>query len=378
MADTPKTVKTYKVKKKVTEVEKTIEDQKPARTLKLLRKVNSSDSGPLPGSIEEDFLLETGGDPKTFLRTSEEDPDLGPRYAPEGRLIPYTVVGSPEAFEKQSAADLKQRAMEEKTNPMQEDALAARRYRTLRKAKTPRLTPQEQLEKKLKFIEEGKVTELIREKDRLRNLPVGLRLIEERQEKCLKGYARMQSYWDSVSTRLATRSGKEPFLLLFTRMQDFREKIEELDYLDRAISSEEKAGVYAWYMSLRAPKGGRETYIPVGDKLSGLYTRIKERNSSAEPIIRKPRNESPEQMHRSFKDNPYFQKRMKAEELNRSLHPVSFTSPHLLSVSGVRKFEVELEALHSKGLDSLNLDVIKPGEPGEEVLDSHYDTKFKY
>lgn len=360
--------KTLKLKKRVQTPPP--EEQKPVRTVKLLRKLNADDGAPARGSIEEDFLLESGGDLKTFLKGNEDE--AGPRYAPEGRLIPYSVVGSPEAFEKLNAADIK---AQEKTNPSQDEP-TTRRYRTLRKVKTPGLTPQEKLQRKLRQIEEGKVAEAQTEELRLSSLPVGLRLVEERQRKCLRGFARMQAYWNSVSERLLARTGKQAYPLLIARLQDFREKIEELDYLDRAISSEEKAGVYAWYMSLRTDEGGRETYLPVGDKLSGLYTRIKERNHSAEPIIRRPN--SPEWMHRSFKDAPYFQKRMKAEEMQRSLHPVQCSQPHDLKVQGVAKYPSELAALENKGVDKLELELLKLGEPGEEVIATHYDTRFKY
>jgi len=363
-----KASKTLKLRKRVETPPP--EEQKPVRTVKLLRRLNAGEGGPAPGSIEEDFLLEAGGDMKAFLKGEEDE--AGPRYAPEGRLIPYSIVGSPEAFEKLNAADIK---AQEKANPSQDEP-ATRRYRTLRKVKTPGLTPQEKLQRKLKQVEEGKASEAQTEEERLSVLPVGLRLLEERQRKCLRGFARMQMYWNSVSERLLARTGKQAYPLLLARLQDFREKIEELDYLDRAISSEEKAGVYAWYMSLRTDEGERETFLPVGDKLSGLYTRIKERNHSAEPIIRRPN--SPEWMHRSFKDAPYFQKRMKTEELHKSLHPVQCSQPHDLKVVGVAKYPAELIALETKGLDKLELDLLKSGEPGEEVLAVHYDTRFKY
>jgi hypothetical protein len=378
MAESTKSQKTLKVRKKVQTETPVPEVRKSVKTLKLLKKVQagSEGSGPIPGSLEEDFLLESGGDPKSFLTVKDED--FGPRYAAEGKLIPYSIIGPSDAFERQSVADAKTQAVEDKAASSQEEAAAARRFRTLRKVKTPGLTSQEQFQQKVTRVEEGKNQEKLTEKARLRNLPTGLKLIEERQNKCLKGYARMQSYWTFVSDHLAARSGKDPDYLVFSQIQDFREKIEELDYLDRAISSEEKAGIYSWYMSLRATKGGRDTYLPIGDKLSGLYTRIRERSTSVEPVIRRPSSHSPEHLHRSFKDYPYFQKRMKAEEMNRSLHSLPKTSTHLLSVRGVSKYEAELDVLVTKGVELLNLELIKPGEPGEEVLLEHYDIKFKY
>lgn len=364
-----KASKTVKLRKRVQTPPP--EEQKQVRTVKVLRKLNTGDVGPEPGSIEEDFLLESGGDVKTFWRGEDEE-EPGPRYAPEGRLIPYSVIGSPEAFEKLNAADIK---AQEKANPSQ-DETTTRRYRTLRKVKTPGLTPQEKMQRKLQQIEEGKAAEAQAEELRLSALPVGLRLMEERQRKCLRGFTRMQAYWSGISDRLLARTGKQNSPLLLASLQDFREKIEELDYLDRAISSDEKAGVYAWYMSLRCDEGGRETYLPVGDKLSGLYTRIKERNNSAEPIIRRPN--SPEWMHRSFKDAPYFQKRMKAEEMHKSLHPVQCSNVHDLKVCGVGKYSAELAAVKYRGVEKLDLEQLKVGELNEEVYAVQYDTRFKY
>jgi hypothetical protein len=80
-----------------------------------------------------------------------------------------------------------------------------------------------------------------------------------------------------------------------------------MDFLDRAYTPDEKAGLNAWYMSLRSSKNSnnpREIYLQVGNMFSGLFTKVKERSNSAEAVIRNPA--APKSNKKSFKDSNYF------------------------------------------------------------------------
>jgi hypothetical protein len=247
-------------------------------------------------ALEDDFVLENEADPRAFLRVSmpeSQDALFGPRYYAEGKLVPYSVVGPADMFEKQHTADMKSHTVEEKSRTDLNSDSSNRRtvFMAARKpVKVPTSTPGQSLQVKLQKIEEGKKKDAALEAQRTSALPIGMKIVEDRQKRCLRQFADTNRAWTALSQGLAQRTGKPAAALMQNQAQTFRERIEEMDYLDRAVSAEEKAGTQVWYMTLRAgdKATGRGAYLPVGNLFSGLYAHVKERTSSAEPLIRRP------------------------------------------------------------------------------------------
>jgi hypothetical protein len=74
----------------------------------------------------------------------------------------------------------------------------------------------------------------------------------------------MMRYWGKLTSNIASKLNVDVGELAFNRAQLYRERIEEMDFLDRAYTPDEKAGLNAWYMSLRSSKNSsnpREIYL---------------------------------------------------------------------------------------------------------------------
>jgi len=403
-------VKTVRVRKVVSvDPEANLSELRRTKKVKVARRVSYDPliQGPAPGSLEEDFLLESQGDPKSFLKVTlpeaPEAPDFGPRYYQEGRLVPYSVVGAADLFEKLHSAEVKAGAAEEKgrQEPGGEGSTRRAMFMSLRKiSKTPSETPDQRFQLKQTRIEEGKRIDAQYESARLHSLPPGMRLIEDRQRKCLKEFEHAQKDWNLLAANLSSRTGRSKDTLVHNQIQEFRERLEALESLDRAVSNEEKAGANGWYMSLRA--GGNEVrgaYLPVGNMFSGIYAQIKDRTKTAEALIRRPtanpipsfsvfapipEEDSIEKPVRSsvstrktFRDYPYFQRRIK-EETKKQPELLQGNNPLAMSVQGVGKFSAELRVLQTIGLDAFRPELLKAGELAVEVVAEQYDVKFKY
>ena len=404
-------VRTVRVRK-IVSADPRVNQSESRRTkkIKIARRVSIDPliQGPIPGSLEEDFLLEAQGDPKSFLKVTfpeaQEVPDFGPRYYQEGRLVPYSVVGSADLFEKLHSAEVKTGVVEEKGQQEQGTGSGGSRrtiLMSLRKVnKSPSETPEQRFQLKQTRIEEGKRRDAQEESSRVHNLPPGLRLLEDRQRKCLKEFEHAQRDWNQLAASLSNRTGKSKDALVQNQLQEYREKLEALDSLDRGVPVEEKAGSNGWYMSLRA--GGNElrgTCLPVGNMFSGIYAQVRDRTKTAEALIRRPlpipatslpvfspipEEDSSERpirtsvsTRKTFRDSPYFQRRIK-EEAKKQPDLIQGNKPVALCVQGVAKFQAELRALHAFGLEAFKPELLKAGETGVEVIAEQYDVKFKY
>lgn len=128
-------------------------------------------------------------------------------------------------------------------------------------------------------------------------------------------------------------------------------------------------------MSLRDNcKEKLDAYLPVGGVFSGLFSRIAERVSSAEAIIRKPGHLKSH--NRTFRDDPYFKHRIEAEETISSIRPVNWVDSDELFVVGVAKLPLELEAVKNVGVEYVRTDLAEIEEQ-EEIIAENYDIKYK-
>ncbi|CAG9310706.1 unnamed protein product [Blepharisma stoltei] len=349
------------------------------RTLKVHRKVKEAkdDGMPPPGSIEEDFILEKEGDATNFLKernsaTGEYTLDTflsGPHYDDNGNLIPYSVVGPSKLFDQNKAPDWE--SFEAKLP--ENDKRRMSKHANFNK-KAYNLDPEKEFQEKLRRIEEGAKKEETLKKQRMKTMGNGEKIIQARQEKILEAFRNTEYKWRELEKSLGKISNKNEGDLLANRAQEYREKVEEWDFLDRSISSKEKAGDFAWYMSLRDnSKDKLDTYLHVGNIFSGLFSRIAERSDEVEPIIRKPG--LPKTLNKTFRDDPYFQKRVQSEESKNNIKPVNCTEIEDLYVVGYAKLPMELEAAKNVGIENVRPNLTEIQEQ-EEIIAESYDSNY--
>ena len=331
--------------------------------------------GPAPDSIEADFLPDREKDPRTFLKSAlPESPEaVGPRFE-EGKLVPYSVIGPADLFERQHTAELKSR--EEKA------VIGARRATFLRKTnKTPPENPEQRFQAKLQRIKEGRKRDIEAESERLQGLPPGLQIMEARQHKCLQEFAKMKRDWQNLGSGLAARAGRPLDQLVGEQYQLHREKLEDLDLYSKP---QQETGPAGWYMSLRngdTRQGVRSGHVAVGNVFSGIYAQLLDRTQSAEVLIRRGPSDlmltfeesGSKSTRKTFRDYPYFQQ--KAREGKRLAGTPREVG--VLVLQGVSKFETEMQALRVVGLEAFKPELLKV-ETTEEVVAQHYDARYRY
>lgn len=368
---------TVRLRKRVTVYTDT-DTSKKLRTMRLMKTVvvDPVIAGPTPGSIEEDFLFEREKDPRAFLKSArKESPEAaGPRFD-GGKLVPYSVIGPADMFERQHTAELKSR---------EEKAVVGARRATflLRKTnKTPPENPEQRFQSKLQRIHEGRNRDIEVESKRLQALPPGIRIIEARQHKCLQEFERTKKDWQSLGSGLAARAGRPLDQLVGEQYQLHREKQEELDLFSKPL---QETGVAGWYMSLRSgthKQKIRSGHVAVGNLFSGIYAQLMDRTQSADVLIRRGPSDlmltfeesGTKSTRKTFRDYPYFQQRAK-EGKRLAVTP---RDVGVLMVQGLSKFEAEMQALRVIGLEAFKPELMKL-DHSEEVVAEHYDARYRY
>ena len=141
--------------------------------------------------------------------------------------------------------------------------------------------------------------------------------------------------------------------------------------MDRAYTSDEKAGQNAWYMSLRATKdhaSSREVYLQVGNMFSGLFTKVQERAGSPEAVIRNPTARPTN--NKTFSSSQYFQDKMAKFSDRPSAKPDCCELEDLI-ICGSSKLDMEVAAAHAVGLEKVNFDHVPQAEAVEEIFEEH-------
>lgn len=176
----------------------------------------------------------------------------GPRRDAEGNYIARTMLGDPEDFK-----ELKTQLV----GPDQEDF----RFEEQRQEKL-----QAEQERYLKYVDRRKKRE---EKERQRHLQ-SMQVFEQtqilKQERALERWNETQQDWEQVKSRLMHRTGKGEDQLVLSRIEDFRNHLEEKELVERSIYEEKDGYLDPMWRPFRA----------VGSSVSGLYVRRKDPNTN--------------------------------------------------------------------------------------------------
>ncbi|CAG9314134.1 unnamed protein product [Blepharisma stoltei] len=345
---------------------------KPCRSFKLLKKVKSSEkSFHNLCSIEEDFTLEREGDITSFLKEkSPTTPQINftPKFDINGNLLQYSVIGPVKLFTTPKSND--------SWTPIKPNQQSLNRTATnLNFSNRDNTNYQEKFKERLIEIENNSKLELSTDVKKASSMILYDRIRKGREERKLKQYDAIQNEWKLIEKGLSFKSKKKMQDLMPNRAFEYREKLEELEELDRNLPDKEESNSLSWYMSLRESQNQKfETYIPMGQKLLGLYTRISQKPKSPIEIIRKPG--MVKTSSKTFRDWDYFLTKLGKEKSNSETIPSSQASHSDLLVIGLAKLPLEIDAVKNVGPEFLNPKLI-PKPFKDEVFAEEYDPRNK-
>ncbi|CAE7208284.1 ssp2 [Symbiodinium sp. KB8] len=111
-------------------------------------------------------------------------------------------------------------------------------------------------------------------------------IVAKRYDRALERFAQQQEEWEKFRHHASRKTGRDKEELVVTRAEEYRERLEVMELLDRATPEEIKSGGFNWYHSLR---GEGTRFIQVGNMFSGLYLPMKlHKENFVHEIIRKP------------------------------------------------------------------------------------------
>ncbi|CAG9330452.1 unnamed protein product [Blepharisma stoltei] len=345
---------------------------KPSKSFKLLKRIRSDDqSFQNLCSIEEDFALEHEGDVTSFLQEkipSTPKKSFFPKFDNKGNLLAYSVIGPTKLFTNPKSNGP---STPEKTNGKGLSKTSTRLNFNTR----DHTNYEEKFKERLLEIENNSKLESTTGAKKLSSMIIYDKIRQGREQRILNHYNEVQNEWNLLEKKLSSKAKKKPGDLLFNRATEYREKLEELDEIDRNLPDKDETNSFSWYMSLRESNNQKfETYIPMGQKFLGLYTRISQKPKSPLEIIRKPG--MAKTSSKTFRDWNYFQEKFSQEMTSSKSIPLSQIDKEELLVVGLAKLPLEIDAVKRTGPEFLNPKLI-PRPFKDEIYAEEYDFRNK-
>jgi len=375
----PKKKVLIRIKKKPKEGERKI-----TRTLTVAKKLTMDPRSdrPVPGSFEEDFL-----DTKEEYLQLKVDRSVGggftgPVMDKNNRIVPHSILGKVESFNKHQRKPTRMLTGDNRTNSASHLNLltaTTKRFSFRKNTSTPNLKVwlsrgavpslysrlgvdkaldeihrEQMIHERLEKIEEGKKVEQELEKTQRQKLSRGKFLIETKQERILRKYREEQDRYARSCKSMASRLNREMTSMVTIRADNYRAKREQIELLESLKPVEERYGPEAWYRSLRQSADSktrkkfddsRFSYIHVGSNLTGLWSRVKEKSDDNLEVIRRNGNLT---SHQSLRSTKYFDMKVrqspkKVENILPKFNPLEGD----LEVVGTNKFESEMEVVET-------------------------------
>ena len=317
----------------------------------------------------------TYNSPLGKLSPSKKQSSLkGPRSDPNGRILPYTILGTVEDFSKLKGATKStethnvrgmsgtvksshrqtrtssrraSRTVEQLRSQMSKRSLLSEGERSAMSSKDDFLRKvREQISRETKA--RGEALQVIEEKERQEErarMLVHERIAFDRQDRALHAWKRWQHEWGRFKKVMCKRLKKNVDDLVVSRSEGYREVLEEYDAIAAATPLHQKHGSDYWMMSLR---GYGTRYVAVGNIFSGLFCPVKEDTNHKIESVRIPRplgndfNEFKAEKHKTWRDAPALIERKK--KLRRNLkkvrpHEVTHDLTSGLVIRGEHLFE---------------------------------------
>ncbi|OMJ85645.1 hypothetical protein SteCoe_12994 [Stentor coeruleus] len=288
----------------------------PSRYFKNSGKMNEKDL--IDRSIEKDLQLETGN-PLEFLKERQDAIEpMG--YIKRNSVSRHSSVGSARVLEMH-----KERFDIPSSSNPRRDTL--RRRITARNTFMRVLDYEIQLQTQINDIHQRITQDMEQHSKKLKKLTVNDKILYLKQQKSLRNFEKIQQNWGKIQSGLTKKLKKPMQELLCNKIQssDFNEEIKDA----------------SWRMTLRQNQDSNkiESFIPIGNKLSGLYVRN---------VISVDKNE-----HKRTKSCPD------------------------LKVLGQSKLPMEIEAIRKPG-SRLCSRVDQKQKDNEEIFVENYDFNHKF
>lgn len=219
-----------------------ISSNRSVKTFRVKRKAEKEDS-----EDSKDYILENSGDIRKYLFPSASVKS-GPRYH-NGKIVPYSVIGPTSLFSNKNPEIPIRTTARKKTN-------ASKQLSCIGESK---VDYQEKFEKLLGKIKDARNRAIVEEKNEFKKLSNKEKKIAEEQFAIIS--AKKPPQLEKIQVGPLPNSEipvKNPLL---------HKKADSLHDL-------------FWYMSLRGNENSEnlETFMRVGNELSGLYTRVQQPN----------------------------------------------------------------------------------------------------
>lgn len=321
--------------------------------------------------IEEDFLLETTGNEVEFLSNRGRFATYDPSRC---KTKAWDIVGSKEGFERYRL-NLNGTANIEQDNKIMSPVSSKPSTKIMKRQSSPKVNYEESFLNKLRQVEESRLREKHENRMRITRLTVGERLSAQRQTKVLESFEEINKTWEKIQDSFATRLKRPPENLAFNRGRTHREKLEDIEFIEKSLPTHERVGYWGWYMTLRSSRKDRNysTHIPVGKHSTGIFAHMTGAKKECLEVIRRPGSTT--SSFRSFKDDPYLKSRL--SNMSESLRLSEISKFDDLVVHGTSKLPLEIEAVKTVGIQNIRTSLIESGAPKEEVISKHYDSKYR-
>lgn len=289
---------------------------KSVKTLRIRKKLSPD----ILSTKDDSFIDE---DPANFFCINEESDDYRLVLDDLGNIKRFNYIGPPPCSKTPTIS-----------RPSEIKRVLIKGF-TLKLQNKDKVDPKNRFKEALKSIENNKKRSENQEKKMLNQLSPREKLIANRQKRILDNYQNKHKYWGAIQKNLSEKTMKSSDKLLSTiGLDGIRADLHNHDLVDNHIQE----NLY-WYLNLRnAFPEKSNTFIPVGNSLSGLYTFVKGKKKDVEFFS--PKN----------------------SDLNE------------LQVIGLNKLSLEIEAVKSKGPENLDLELIDRNEC-DEVISQQYDKK---
>eukprot|EP00736_Rhodelphis_marinus_P008150 Rmarinus@m.4309 len=244
----------------------------------------------------------------------------------------------------------------------------------------------------LERLESVKEEEAAEKEKALRSMLIHERTSALRQENVLKRWEQQQKIWDRYKHNMSTKLGKEESKLVFSRSEEYRERREEAELLEKATPAVELHGGDCWQMTLR---DNWTKYVRIGNIFSGLYCPIKVRptiEKAKQEYIRHPKvldpstkrlgatQQSTSSQHaRTWKDSDILRAKQKRLEKNIRLlrpHEPEFEELGVVGLGEEGRLKATLTTLKAEGFAETNAKKqAQASSPVGAEEDAHMDSE---
>lgn len=356
MEATPKSQKTYKIKKKTT----IIHPKESQKTIKIAKKISQSTANlPFPQSIQEDFLLENDDNPLKFFANEYNHPYFEIVHK-KSQLKPIKKIN---LYAKKQTL---RKFMEKSNNLVGLNKFInnfANGFDKMIKNGIP-VDLDEEINKRKKLSQEQEM-----KSTGMSKIKSPINAVFEKQTKSLDKFVKQQVNWEKIECFISEKLQKNPEELALNSGRIFTKKVKVMSEIDHFFKTNDAPSNVYWKNSLR----GNETQR-FSISLPELPSSCKHTPMQSREVLKHTKNLNPEYM--SLKNNLHFHERLKritSDKPEDILHTIEGKE---LMIQGIDKIKLEYDIAMKIGPEKVKFHPIEPFS--EQTLESNYDVKVIY